>query len=310
MRTSLQSKSGVIAGMIGLMLALVPLQAQTCTVAPTGLQSLSIERVLTLSNVLSTQTATIPPNILASITGGAQEIRERLIFNSQANTLTSTVFLVAVGSPNPTPIGVDLTQSTVEGFTLSIDRIYTTCKPVPNVLLVGTIAQSSGGINTPTGLFGNFIGAPAAISIGYTTDNPPKINNAVIVVAGTVVDFSASATGTITFPPSPVTPPGTSGAPTIVVNPAPPTTAGARIQVVNNPLHLDATGTTDPSGKTLTFQYSSVPPVAFTPSPNIPNPDVQFPSAGDYTITLTVMNSAGLTSSVQIPFQFVGRSPF
>src|SRR5438046_102970 len=113
----LQSKIGLIAGMVGLTLALTPMQAQTCTVAPTSLQALSLKRVLTLSNVLSTQTATIPANILASITGGAQEIRERLIFNSQANTLTSTVFLVAAGSPNPTPIGVDLTQSILEGFT-------------------------------------------------------------------------------------------------------------------------------------------------------------------------------------------------
>ena len=305
-----QSKTAVIAGVIGLTLSLTSLQAQTCTVAPTGLQALSLERVLTLGNVLSTQTANIPANILASITGGAQEIRERLIFNSQANTLTATVFLVAAGSPNPTPIGVDLTQSTLESFTLNIDRVYTSCKPVPNVLLVGTIGQSSGGINTGTGLFGSFLGAPAAISIGYTTDTPPKINNAVVVIAGTVVDFSAAASGTLTFPASPVTPPGSTGAPAIVITPAPPTTPGARIQVVTTPLHLDATATTDPNGKALTFQYSSVPPVAFSPSPNIPNPDVQFPSAGDFTITLTVTNSAGLTSSIQLPFQFVGRLGF
>jgi hypothetical protein len=305
-----QIKIGIIAGVVGLTFALSPMQAQTCTVAPTSLQALSLERVLTLSNVLSTQTATIPANILASITGGAQEIRERLIFNPLANTLTSTVFLVAAGSPNPTPIGVDLTQSTLEGFTLNIDRIYTSCKPVPNVLLVGTIGQSSGGINTPAGLFGSFIGAPAAISIGYTTDNPAKVNNAVVVIAGTVVDFSASASGTLTFPPSPVTPPGTSGAPSIVIVPALPATTGSRIQVVTNPLHLDASATTDPNGKTLTFQYSSVPPVAFSPSPNVPNPDVQFPSGGDFTITLTVTNSAGLVSTIQLPFQFVGRPGF
>ena len=305
----LRSKTGGLAAMIGLTLALVPLQAQTCSVAPTSLQSLSLERVVSITNVLTTLTPNIPPNILASITGGAQEIRERLIFNATANTITSTVFLVAPGSPNPTPLSIDLTQSIIQQYTIAIDRIYTTCKPTPNVMIVGTVSQSSGGPSVAGGPFGSYLGAPAVISLGYTTATPPVVNNVVTLIAGTVVAFSASANGTLTFPPAPVTPPGSTGAPSIVITPAAPTTAGARIQVLSNPLHLDATQSTDPNGNALTFQFSSNPPVSFVPSPNIPNPDVQFPIGGDYTITLTVTNSAGLTSTVTLPITFIGRLP-
>ena len=309
MTTLLRSTTGGLAAMIGLTLALAPLQAQspTCSVAPTSLTSLSLERVVAITNISTTLTPNIPANVLAAITGGAQEIRQRLVFNSQANTVTSTVFLVAPGSPIPTPIAVDLTQSILESYTIAIDRIYTTCKPTPNVMIVGTISQSSGGPSTGAGPFGSYLGAPAVLSIGYTTDTPPNVNNVVTLIAGTIVVYSASGSGTLTFPPAPVTPPGSTGAPSIVLNPTPPTASGARLQVVSNPLHLDASASTDPTGKALTFQYSSVPPVSFVPNPNIANPDVTFPLPGDYTITLTVTNSAGQTSTVTLPVTFLGR---
>jgi hypothetical protein len=267
--------------------------------------SFSIERVLTLTDVLTTHTPSVPANIIASITSGAQEIRERLIYNPPANTLTSTVFLVAPGSPNPTPIAVNITGTTLASYTIAIDRVYNSCKPYPSVMFVGTVSSSSGGPAVPNGIYNvSFVGAPAAVSIGYTTDTPPLINNVVDLFAGIVVSFSAAGNGTVTFPAVPVTPPGTTG-PVIVLNINVPQTG--RLQVFNQPFHLDASQSTDSSGSPLTFLWSVNPPVAFSPSPTAPAIDIQFPGQGDFTVTLTVTSSTGQTSSVTIPLQFIGR---
>jgi hypothetical protein len=281
--------------------------AATCTTAPTSVLTFSIERVLQLNDVLTTFTPNLPANIVSSITGGAQEVREKLVYNAQRNTLTSTVFLVATGSPNPTPAGVDLSAQTIASYRMSIDKIYTSCSPYPNVMFVGTLNLSSGGPNDQSGIYNvSLTGDPAVVSIGYTTDNPPKINNVVELFSGVVVSFSAAANGAITFPPSPVTPPGSTG-PNIVLNITVPATG--RIEVFNEFYHLDASGTKDPNGLPLTFQWMVNPPVSLTPSATAPAIDIQFPALGDYTVILTVTNSAGQSNTVTIPLQVLGRLP-
>lgn len=272
----------------------------TCTVAPAGVSSLATESVLTLSNVLTTQTPNIPANILAAITAGSQEIRSRLIYNPATNTITDTIFQVAPGSVNPTPIGVDVTRSTLLGFAISVDRVYTSCSPLPSVLFVGTIAGSGGS-------FGAFNGAPAAISIGFTTDTPPKINNVVELIAGVAVAYAPSANGTLTFPApliTPVVPP--SGNPTIVFGP------GVSISSVNqvffNPLTIDISGSTDPAKLALTYSFTANKAVDFKPSSTSPTPTLYFDAGpGDYVITATVTNSAGLSTSQIINVQYTGK---
>ena len=271
----------------------------TCSVAPTSLQSLSIERALTLSNLLTTITPNVPANILASIAGGAQEIRTRLIYNSQTNAVTDTTFLVAAGSPIPTPLAVDVTGTTVQSFVLNVSQIFTSCSPKPSVLIVGTVGSSNGP-------FGNFQGAPGAISIGYTTDTPAKINNVVEVIAGAVVAYSASAQGTLTFPAAPVTPPGSNtGAPVIVLSPVFPTQGVFQANL--NPFQVNAGNSTDPNNLPLTYLFSSDKPVNYLPGPNVPNPLITFGGRGDYTFTLTVTNSAGVSTTTKFIIEYVGR---
>ena len=161
---------------VGLPLALclvasaVQLGAQspaTCTTAPTAVSSLSIESVLSLSNVMSTLTPTIPANVLAAITSGAQEVRSRFIYNPTGGTITNTTFLVAPGSPNPTPIGINVDPTTLISFTLQIDRVYTSCRPVPSVLFVGTVGSGAGSLGNLTGATGNVT--------AFATSSPPAL---------------------------------------------------------------------------------------------------------------------------------------
>lgn len=278
-----------------------PIGAPTCPTVPTSLSAFSIESSLALTNFLTTMTPNIPPNVLASITGGAQQIRERLIYNSPANTITATLFLVAPGAPLPTPIATDVTQTTLATYTVSIANIYQSCTPSPAIMFVGTISGSSGSGTVAAGPIGSLLGAPIAISVGYTNANPPVINNVVTLVAGVAVAYAPAASGTVTFPAAPVTPPTSTGTgPVIVLNPAYSSTSGLN-QVTQNPIALDASATQG----ALTYSWSATPPVSFAPgTANAAVEQVNFPSPGTYTFTLTVTGTGG-TSTLTFPINFV-----
>ena len=278
----------------------------TCTTAPTSLTALAIERVVPLANVLTTLTPNAPANVLAGIAGGALEIHETLGYNAQINTVTSIVFVVPAGSPLPTPAGGITAQNVVQLTTIGITQWFFSCSPTPSVLLVGTVA---GG---PPGAYGSFIGANAAISLGYTTATPPAINNVAVVVSGVALEYSASAVGTLTFPSAGGTGTGTGTGSGLTAAIKLPNgsfgQAGAIYQVATSPLLLDASGS---SGGTapLTYKWSSNNPVAFNQTGNPATINVQFPGPGAYAITLTATDAAGNTNSVTLTFQYVGQ-PF
>jgi hypothetical protein len=274
-----------------------PTTAATCTTAPTGLTTLNFERAATLSDILTTLTPNLAANVLASIAGGAQEIREIFIYNPQQGTVTSTVFLVASGAPLPTP-NFNFQTGVIQTTTTKISLILAGCNPVPSLLLVGTASASSA-----SGAFGNVNGSPVAISIGYTTDTPPKINNVAEVIAGIVVAYSAAGTGTVTFPVVPVVPPGSTGGVTVTVtSPQLGTLMGGAkvIQTSQNPTLLDASGSTGgASTDALTYSWSTLgSPVNFTGTGKTGQIEVTFPSPGDYTIQLTVTDTSTGTSAM------------
>jgi uncharacterized protein (TIGR03437 family) len=183
----------------------------TCMTAPPATQSFSIERAVMPSNTGTTFDTNLSSTILASLALGTLEMREQLVYNPQTNTLTSTVFLVQPGSPIPTPTDVDITSMILATYSISVDRTYTSCSPVPSVMFTGTVTSSTGGASAPNGIYNlTFSGTPAAVSIGYTTDNPPIINNVVTLFAGVVVSYSPAGFGTLTFLGNPM-----AGQPTI-----------------------------------------------------------------------------------------------
>jgi len=285
----------------------IPLAAQTtgtistCTTAPPGLTTLNFERAATLSDILTTVTPNLPANELASITAGAQEIREIFIYNSQQGTVTSTVFLVAAGAPLPTP-NFNFQTGVIQSTTIKVSQILTSCSPTPSLLIVGTVSASSS-----TGAFGDLTGAPAAISIGYTTATPPTINNVVEVIAGTVAAYSAAGTGTLTFPAVPVVPPGSTGAITVTVtSPQLGTLVGGTkiVQVSQNPLLLDAS--TSKGTGPLTFTWTTLgAPVNFVGTGTPGQILVTFPSKGDFVIQLTVTDSnTGTTAMYSIILEY------
>ena len=294
---SLRSLGGALsfALVIGMLASAVPVGAQT-------LNSLTMERTIQLTDIKTTITPTgIPPNVLAAITSGALEVREQSNYNPQAAALTSTTFVVPVGSPTPTAIGALPANSVIASVTMSIDKIYVTSNTVQ---LVGSISQSS---QTP---YGNYQGYPATFSFGFTKDTPPKINNVIESVAGTIMLYSASATGTftITLPP---TPPGGGGGGTgvtIVVNGI--TGATASFQTTVNQMTLNASASTSTNAGALTYAWSipaGSPSAGISfPGGNTATPLIQLTSGlVQYTIVLTVTDSTGAMATMTITIQYI-----
>jgi hypothetical protein len=292
-----QLDSRVLWALIASLVA-VPGFAQTgSTTAP--FQSLSIERVQTTSNLLATEAATIEPGVLAAITSGALEARQRLVFNADNNTLTSTLFTVAPGSPAVTPLTSPALSNNVLGtFAIAVDRFYSSTTPVPSILIVGRVQSSS---NSP---FGSLAGLPAAVSVGYTAGaggatQVATINNAVVVVAGRVVGYSSTAAGTLTVPVAPTTPGGGPTGPTVVIKPVG--------DAILSQIQLDASGSTDPGGGALTYSWRVVGKSATLINANSATPSVQFSEGfGTYTFEVTVTNAMGVATKGTIAVNYIG----
>jgi hypothetical protein len=299
---------GAVAAAIGLSLVAAGQSTpSTCTTAPTSVTALQLESAVPLANLLTTLTPSAPASVLASIAGGALEIRQLLVYNPQLGTITVTAFLVPTGSPLPSPVSAITVANTIAILTVKVSQLLTSCSPSPSLLFVGTL----------TGAFqilfsGSPVGAQVAIGLGYTTDTPPKVHDVTTTIAGVVTAYSSSAAGTLTIPAAPSTGGGGGGGtgPTIVVKLADGSkaTLGSTVQVPFSPLFLDASGSSS-SGGALTFAWTTTSnsPVAFVGT-GVPGQIlVQFPSAGDYLIKLTVTDASGASATFILTATYTGR---
>lgn len=271
----------------------LPAAAQT---APAPMVTeLSLERQIMLTSVLTSTDLALPEDKVQAVTSGAMEVRERMIYNPGAATLTSTFFVVQTGSPLPTPINANLNGMILGVYALSIDKIYSTTMPKHTLAFTGTISSSSGG-----GVLGDIAGSPATVSLAYTTDTPAKVADLVSVIAGRVVVYTKDAAGTVVVP-QPPTPPTTPPA-------GPQITIAAPSSTLDRQIVLDASGTTDASGTSLTFAWRNVNKSAGMTNQNTSMATVQFGEGfGDYTFEVTVTNGAGTSAKKMVTVTYLGR---
>jgi hypothetical protein len=277
-------------GLRAIGIAVVMAGALTAQNAPPTLQSFNFERALGAQGVLTTLTPNVPPVVAAGALAGTLEIRESMNFNPTNQVVTFNEFAVQAGAPIPTPPSANLTASTFSIASMSVDKIYSSTSPRPSLMLVGTIAT-----NSPTSPFGNLAGAPASLSIGYTNDTPPNINNVVLTIAGSAVEYSAAGTGTLTFVTPPVTPPP-SNAPQIVISS--PTSVFTRIADLN-----------------ASTSTSANPPLTFLWTVVNGNSDIAHATSatalaylnggfGSYTFKLTVTDAKGNVSTQNVTINY------
>jgi hypothetical protein len=276
-----------------------PAATPTCTTAPASISALTLERTVALSGISATATPNIPASLRSALTSGALEFRQQFSLNPTTNVLTVTDFAAQPGSASPTaPQNMNF-NNVFSSETFNVDKIYSSCKPTPSLLITGTISQ-----NFPVSPIGNLVGVPAAISIGYTTDNPPKVTNAIIVYAGIGSIFTPTATGTLTFPAGSVTPPGTNQGPAVVI------AGGINQSTAQKQISLDASGSTStPAGLQLTYVWTQVNSnqAAAINNPNTATPLITFAGGkGTYIFEVTVTDSKGNSSKQQVTIEYNG----
>jgi hypothetical protein len=285
-----------VALILGLVAVALPAGAQT-------LNSLTLERVLSLSSAQSSLTSNLPASVLALLASGTLEVHEQTNYNPQASTLTSTFFLVPAGTTAPVNIGTVPATNILAIVVLTPDKIYITKSAVQ---FVGLISQS----NTP--LFGSasYQGVAATSSFGFTADTPPKIHDVIDTIAGVVVVYTASATGTFNITQPPTTGGGGGGGTgvTIVVNGV--TSATPSFQTTVNQLTLDASASTSTNAGALTYAWtiplhSPSAGISF-PGGNMAKAFVQLSSGQQiYTFNLTVTDATGATATATITVQYL-----
>ena len=258
--------------------------------APPTLQTFNFERVLDTKQVLTTLTPNIPPAVAAGVLAGALEIRESMNFNPANQVVTFNAFTVQAGAPIPTPPGPSLTASIFSIASMSADKIYSSTSPRNSLMLTGTISS-----NSPVSPYGNLAGAPASLSIGYTNDTPPQITNVVLTIAGSAVEYSAAASGTLTFVTAPVTPPPSS-APQIVITS--PTSVYSKIADLNA---STSTGANLPLSFSWTVVNGNADIARNTSAVALAYLNGGF---GSYTFMLTVTDAKGNMSSQKVTINY------
>jgi hypothetical protein len=285
------------------------------TTAPSTVQTFSSESGLALNSFSATATANFNPTVMSAIQAGALELRQSIQWEAAAvappgttpvGRLMVRLFTVQPNAPLPTPETVNIGNALVSTYVINVDKVYVGSAPSSSVMFVGTVASNS--LPDP---YGNLTGAPAAVSVGYstgatgggttggTTTTPATLNNAVVLIAGRVVSYAATVGGTVTFPdsggPGGGTPPP-SGAPVVVIKDI----GATNFSIVR----LDASGSTNPAGGTLTYRWRVVSGAGSISDPNAAATDAYLLGLDtQYVFEVMVTNSAGQSTTRQVTVQ-------
>jgi hypothetical protein len=268
------------------------------------IQAYSTEVTIPLDQIAAFPIPTIPAEILQAIQGGAQEIRHSVTYTASTRSLSVRTFLVAPGSPNPTPPAAQ--TAGIERYDVNVESILW---PSTTVVPPGTNPGSfvingriAGGA-VPSLVFRDLANSLFVHAVGYSGTTPRTFNNVTTVVAGRYAIYAPEGRGTLTFSTDPGPGPGPDGNQPPVVNP----TAGQNATTALPQIQLSA-GATDPEGDTLTYSWRFVGKSASIIGPTTATPSVQFGEGfGSYVFEVTVTDSAGNFTTGQVTVMYVGR---
>jgi len=259
------------------------------------LVALTLERSLDLNNVLTTRTQSgMPTQTVAAINAGALEMREQINYNPTLSTLTSTLFAVPAGAPNPTNLNQLPFGSFIGASTMSIDKINIASTPYNAVELIGTVLHST---DSP---YGNYMGALETFSFGFTSDRSPTIKDVIETYSGAAVIYTPSSKGNFTI----VRPAATNGGSALSININGISSPTPTFTTALNQITLDASGST-PANATFAWSVLSGSAAISFLDGRTSVANVQLVSGRmTYLLKLTVTDSKGATSTAMVTINF------
>ena len=289
--------------LIGFLTVSIGVWAQTQSASTSILNAFSEESVITPANIDSVTASGIPPDVLAAITAGAQELHQTINYVPSQSALQITAFVEPVGSAVPTPPS-PVPPTTLWSYTVSVMNTVFASQPKKTVTFVGVVSSSQGAA------FGNLTGANIVVSAAYapvvttgtsTPATPTQFSAVTTNIVGSAALFASSGLGNLNAQTA--APAGL----TAVAGPKGMQTSSATFQ-------LNGSQSSDPNGGKLTYQWTFLP---FIPGqtvqfddPTLPNPTITFPqndpfAFGDYTFQLTVTNPSGATATDTVTVTYV-----
>jgi K319-like protein len=287
-----------VLSLFGAVALILPALAETP--APV-LGKLSEESIVPFAALSSADSMSIDEGLMSALEAGALELRQLVVYNPADASLQVTGFVVAPGSPLPTPVST-AGLSIVWTYTAAVSQVQLPMKPKYAVAFVAIIRQA------PVSPFGAIVGAPFFFSMSYVPSEAGAVTDfraVAINIAGSTAWFAAKGSGSAEISqPSPA-----KIAPVAVAGPKGVQTATAVFQ-------LDGTQSYDPTGGALTYKWAFVPVSGQTVTitdemsakPAVTLGQDAF-SYGDYTFVLTVYNSAGLSSTDTVTVSFPTPDP-
>jgi hypothetical protein len=280
---------------IAVLLACVGLNAQT---AP-ALQTYSAEVTVPLSQVGAFPPASIPPADLQAIQGGALEIRHSVVFTASTRRLSVRTFLVAPGSPNPTPpVAQDRLH---ESYEVNVENVlWAPVSAVPpgttdTLVITGRIAGGS------LSVAGNIANRIFIHSVGFDPATRMDLTNITSVVAGRDVLYATQGRGMIGFGGTGDGGNGNGEDELTVTASAGNNSTTALPEITLSALVEHASGM-------VTYSWRSVGKSAAVIDPTTSTPRVQFGEGfGDYMFQVTVTDNTGATATSQVRVMYVGR---
>jgi hypothetical protein len=125
-----------------------------------------------------------PPNLTPNPN---TKVHNRITYDHETHILNNDLFLVENGVEAVKPFAF---------IDVRVDKVYTSCRPRPSVMLVGIITDGFPVFLPPAG-------DPYAYSFSYTTDTPPQFTDLVSLAAGLAVVYHGGPadiiSGSITF---------------------------------------------------------------------------------------------------------------